>query len=111
MNKYKNKKVWAYNRWWDSQFEYNYYYFLLQKEKEGIISDLQIQVPFVLIEKSKYGTAIKYVADFVYNKDGNMVVVDAKGVKTPVYKLKSRLFAEKYGFEIKEVKFNSKWAV
>jgi len=111
MNKYRNKRVWAFGRWWDSQFEYNYYYYLLEKEKQGIINDLQIQVPFTLIDKSKYGTAIKYIADFVYYKDNKMVVVDAKGVKTPTYKLKARLFAERYGFEIKEVRNDSKWSV
>ena len=111
MNKYKNKKIWAYNRWWDSRFECDYYYFLVLKEKAREISNLRTQVPFTLINKSKYGTEIKYIADFVYEKNGELVVVDTKGVLTPVYKLKSRLFAERYGFKIKEVRANEKWEI
>ena len=49
-----------------------------------------------------YGRAIKYVADFVYEENGQTVVEDVKGVKTPVYKLKKRMLAEKYGIVIKE---------
>lgn len=46
---------------------------------------------------------IRYIADFTYNDlNGQLIVEDAKGVKTPVYRLKRRMMAEKYGIEIKE---------
>lgn len=70
-------------------------------ERGGVITDLRLQVPFVLVEKSCYGRAIKYVADFVYIEDGQMVVEDVKGYRTDVYKLKKRLLAER-GIEIRE---------
>ena len=54
-------------------------------------------------KKSKYGRSIKYVADFVYSRNGLTVVEDAKGVRTPVYRLKKRMMAEKYGIQIREV--------
>ena len=71
-------------------------------ERAGVIKGLKRQVPYVLINKSRYGRAIKYVADFVYLENGQLVVEDVKGVRTPVYKLKKRLIAEVYGIEIKE---------
>lgn len=71
-------------------------------ERAGEIENLQLQVPYILIDKSKYGRAIKYVADFVYQEKGKTIVEDSKGFKTDVYKLKKRLLAEKYNIEIKE---------
>ena len=71
-------------------------------ERAGVIKDLRRQVPYILINKSSYGRAIKYVADFVYLENGQLVVEDVKGVRTPVYKLKKRLMAEIYGIEVKE---------
>lgn len=75
---------------------------LKNRLKDGTIQDLKLQVPYILIEKSRYGRAIKYIADFTYTEFGEFVVEDVKGMKTPVYKLKKRLMAEKYGIVIKE---------
>ena len=86
----------------DSKKEANRYCELKLLEKGGIISNLALQVPYTLVESTKYGRAIKYVADFVYKENGNTIVEDVKGVKTPVYKIKKRLMAEKYGIVIKE---------
>lgn len=66
------------------------------------IQNLHRQVKFPLVKKSKYGREIKYVADFVYYQNGELIVEDVKGYKTPVYKLKKRLMAELYGVIIKE---------
>lgn len=71
-------------------------------EQAGAIQDLHLQVPFVLLPKSQYGRAVKYIADFVYIQGGKQVVEDAKGYRTDVYKLKRRLMAELLGIEIKE---------
>lgn len=102
MNKYRNKKIKVGNMKFDSMKEFRRHKELKLLEIAGKITNLQGQVPFVLIDKSKHGRVIKYVADFVYYEDGKMVVEDVKGVKTPVYRLKKRLLAEKYGIEIKE---------
>lgn len=101
-SKYNAKKVTVDGITFDSKKESKRYLELKAMEKVGAIQKLQLQVPFVLIEKSKYGRSIKYVADFVYNKNGSKIVEDVKGVKTPVYKLKKRLMAEKYGIVILE---------
>lgn len=89
----------------DSKKEAKRYQELKRFEQLGLIKDLELQVPYVLIEKSEYGREIKYKADFVYfdRKNNTKVVEDVKGVKTPVYKLKKRIMAEKYGIEIQEV--------
>ncbi|MBQ0112290.1 MAG: DUF1064 domain-containing protein [Bacteroidales bacterium] len=77
-------------------------------QKAGVIKDLRMQVPFILIEKSEYGRQVKYIADFTYyenHQNGiwkNYVVEDTKGFRTDVYKLKKRMLAEKYGIVIKE---------
>ena len=102
-SKYHAKKTEVNGKTFDSKKEDKRYMELKAMEKVGSIQNLQLQVPFVLIEKSKYGRSIKYVADFVYyNKNGSKVVEDVKGVKTPVYKLKKRIMAEKYGIIVLE---------
>ena len=47
--------------------------------------------------------AITYKADFSYMQDGELKVLDAKGVKTDVYKLKKKLMLALLGIEIEEV--------
>lgn len=101
-SKYNAKKVTVDGITFDSKKESKRYLELKAMEKVGSIQNLQLQVPFILIEKSKYGRSIKYVADFVYNRNGSKVVEDVKGVKTPVYKLKKRIMAEKYGIIVLE---------
>lgn len=87
----------------DSKREAARYQELRLLEQAGEIENLRLQVPYELIAKSKYGRSIKYVADFVYSRNGLTVVEDAKGVRTPVYRLKRRMMAEKYGIKIEEV--------
>lgn len=87
----------------DSKKEAKRYGELKLLQRAGEISDLELQVPYILIKKSKYGRDIKYIADFVYkDKNGKVVVEDNKGVRTDVYKLKRRLMAEIYNIEIYE---------
>ena len=101
-NKYHNSKTSVDGIRFDSKREANRYMELKLLEKAGVIKDLRRQVPYVIINKSRYGRAIKYVADFVYLENGQLVVEDVKGVRTPVYRLKKRLMAEVYGIEVKE---------
>lgn len=101
-NKYKAKKTVVDNITFDSKKEANRYCELKLLERAKVISNLQLQVPYILIPKSKYGCAIEYVADFVYEENNKIVIEDVKGVKTPVYRLKKRLMAERFGIVIKE---------
>lgn len=105
MNKYRALKTRIDGITFDSQLEAKRYAQLRLLERGGAISCLQYQVPYTLIAKSKYGREIKYVADFVYQENGKEVVEDtkSKATKTPLYRLKKRLMAEKYGIEIREI--------
>lgn len=105
-NKYGNKKVKDGNETFDSVFEYEHWCELKLLEKAGVISRLNRQKRFVLIDKSKYGREVAYLSDFdYYNENGEYVVEDCKSIatKTPLYKLKKRLLAERYGIIIKEI--------
>lgn len=85
----------------DSIAESQRYSQLKLLERAKAIIDLKRQVKFVLIDKSQYGREVSYIADFTYYDGNKLVVEDVKGIKTDIFKLKARLFAERYGFEIK----------
>lgn len=108
MSKYKNKKVVVDNILFDSKKEGNYYTKLKILRDAGKITDLELQKRFVLQQgfklHGKTYRAITYIADFVYkDSDGQVHVVDTKGYRTEVYKIKKKLFMKKYGTEIEEV--------
>lgn len=77
-------------------------------EKADVISELQLQVPYLLIDNQRRnGKLIErkcvYVADFVYRLNGETVVEDVKGVRTDAYRIKRKLMLERYNIQIKEV--------
>lgn len=81
----------------DSAKEGKRYAKLRTLEDAGKIHGLRLQVPFELVpsfecDGVKY-RGMKYVADFVYVRNGKVVVEDCKGFKTAEYKLKKKLMA------------------
>lgn len=107
MSKYKNKKVVYKDMKFDSKKECLRYLVLEDMQRKGEISELKIQVPFVLVPpfelNGKKYKGIRYIADFVYKKDGKVIVEDTKGYRTDVYKIKKKLMAYIHKIEIKEV--------
>lgn len=120
--KYKNRKVIVNGIKFDSKKEAKRYQELSLLEKAGAISDLQMQVKFLLIpaqyeiverygkkgQRLQSGTKCiekecSYYADFVYNQGNKTIVEDTKGFKTPEYIIKRKLMLFKYGIKIKEV--------
>lgn len=105
--KYNNKKVCIDGIWFVSQKEGDRYKELKLMVRAKEIKDLRLQVVFELqpsfIINKKTIRAIKYVADFTYYENDKLVVEDTKGMRTEVYKLKAKMFAYKYGMEIKEI--------
>lgn len=108
-SKYHNQKIEYNGETFDSKKEYEYYLILKDRERRGEISDLERQKTFIIQEAfvSKTGEkirAITYKADFTYYdrtlKDWK--VIDVKGMKTEVYKLKKKLLAYR-GVIIEEV--------
>ena len=108
-NKYKNKKVIYDGIKFDSNREMAYYIKLKMLEQKGIIKDLKLQKSFELQPSFKINgktyQKITYKADFSYIsvEDNKLHVIDVKGFKTEVYKLKKKMFAYKYGIEIEEI--------
>lgn len=90
----------------DSRKEADRYLVLKGMEEDGAIEDLRRQVRYELVPAfdvdGRHYRPVYYVADFVYREDGREVVEDVKGMRTDVYKLKSKLFARRYGMSIKE---------
>lgn len=92
----------------DSKKEAKRYIVLKALEGKGEIEKLMLQPRFLLQEGfRKNGKAyrkIEYVADFMYEQDGKLIIEDVKGIKTDVYKLKQKLFEKKYqDLTIKEI--------
>lgn len=110
-SKYHNKKTIIGDIVFDSKKESLYYLYLKELENQGKISNLELQVEYVLTDKCRVqGKAIretKYCADFRYKDiEGNIHVIDVKASKyfqDPVFKLKKKLFAIKFGILIEEV--------
>lgn len=78
--------------------------------KAGEIHDLKLQPDFTLREayttpEGNRVQAIRYRADFSYERDGEKVVEDVKSraTKTRVYSIKKKLMREVHGIEISEV--------
>lgn len=90
----------------DSKREADRYLVLKGMEGDGLIEDLRRQVRYELVPAfdvdGRHYRPVYYVADFVYVEDGKEIVEDVKGMRTDVYKLKSKLFARRYGMNIKE---------
>lgn len=108
-SKYHNTKVEYNGIKFDSIKEMKTYQLLEYRQKIGEIKELKLQVPYELIPKYKMNDKTirktQYIADFTYvsTKDNKLHVVDTKGFKTDVYRLKKKMFEYKYGIEIEEV--------
>ena len=88
-------------------------------EDAGEISDLVRQVKYVLIPAAhepdqigprggvKKGKLIErecsYIADFGYVRNGEWIVEDTKGMRTPDYIIKRKLMLRVYGIRIHEL--------
>ena len=122
MNKYRNEKTIVDGITFDSRKEANYYLYLKRLSEEGKISNLRLQVPYIIADpvwvdvekqlKTKTKTVkyqvwkgLKYIADFVYidNSTGSEEVVDVKGHRTKEYLHKKRLMHNILGIDIIEI--------
>lgn len=91
-------------------------------QRAGLISGLELQKPYELIPAqyetvARYGKkgqrlkdgrkclekSVVYIADFVYDQNGETIVEDAKGMRTPDYIIKRKLMLYVRGVRIKEV--------
>lgn len=109
--KYRNKPCTVGAEKYRSQRERDRHQSLLLLQRAGKISDLKREVSFelapgVLIKgEARKRPAVRYVADFTYMDltANTFVVEDAKGMSTPVYRLKKHLLATIRGIHVREV--------
>ena len=111
MSKYNSRKTTVDGITFDSKKEARRYLVLKQMEQDGEIKNLRLQVPVELIPsfeimvdgKKRKRRPITYIADFVYYKNDEKVIEDVKGLRTPVYNIKKKLFEYRYHETIREV--------
>lgn len=100
VSKYRNTKIISPDGKFDSKYEYEEWCRLKLLERGGVIRNLMRQVPYVLIPtiRTTAGTLkqITYYADFVYEENGIVCMVDTKGYETEVFKIKKRLLINQY---------------
>lgn len=105
-SKFHAKKTTVDGITFDSRKEADRYLTLKAMEEEGLIGNLRRQVRYELVPafdvNGRHCRPVFYVADFVYVENGKTVVEDVKGVRTDVYRIKSKLFARRYGMSIRE---------
>ena len=100
-NKYRNIKTVIDNVGFSSKAEARRYQELKLLLKAKKIHSLELQPRFPLQpaftdEMGNRHKKIEYVADFIYNEKGQVIVEDVKGIKTEVYRLKKKLFLHKH---------------
>ena len=107
--KYGNKPQQIGNEKYRSKREMLRHQALVLLQRDGHITGLVREVRFVLAPKihiageTRARPAVRYVADFVYcTPQGITVVEDAKGMQTPVYRLKKHLMATIHGIHVRE---------
>jgi hypothetical protein len=98
-SKYGNTRCILDGLTFDSLAECGYYVLLRDRQRRGDIAMLQHHWRYPVAK------GVVYEADFAYwDRAGTSHVVDVKGVATPVFRLKAKLFRACYGYPIELVK-------
>ena len=113
--KYNAKKVTINEHLFDSQIEANYYLHLIEERNRKKVLSFELQPTFLLQpsfkKNGKSYRKIEYKADFdVTYPDGHKEIVDVKGMITPDFAIKQKLFEYKYPeYDLKLVKYVQKY--
>ncbi|HNF63328.1 MAG TPA: DUF1064 domain-containing protein [Rhodocyclaceae bacterium] len=109
-SKYGNEVTTTHGIEFDSKAEAARYLALQAMERAGEISDLRLQVEFVLLPPQDVDghkeRGVKYVADFTYlDQSGRLVVEDVKSgpTKTREFVIKRKLMMHVHGIVVREV--------
>lgn len=109
VRKYGNKKITMDGVTFDSKKEYLRWCELCLLEKAGKITGLRRQVKYELLPSQRgfdgkvAERPVNYIADFVYEMDGETIVEDTKGMRTTDYIIKRKMMLFFYGIQISEV--------
>lgn len=96
-SKYNARKVKIDGIAFPSKAEADYYIKLKMLVKCGRLSGFCRQPRFIITEGQNGEKCTEYVADYIeFYPDGTYRIVDVKGVKTNVFKLKMKCLSEKY---------------
>jgi len=90
----------------DSMMEGEYLQHLLRSKKEGLVTEIECHPSYKLHD------GIVYIADFaVTYTDGTFAVIDVKGVETPAFRMKAKMFRSLYpDLELRVItKFCGQW--
>lgn len=103
--KYRNTKTILNGELFDSIGEMRRYVDLSRLQDAGEITGLRRQVSFILcppvrLVGEQRASAIRYVADFVYERDGKTITEDFKGFDTKESRLKRRLMKHLLGIDV-----------
>lgn len=115
MTKYNARKTTVFGIKFDSKLESQRYLVLLSATQRDEIFNLTLQPKFILQDgfrdkRGKKHREIAYKADFSYRTStGEIVIEDAKGMQTPVFKIKMKMLLYKYPeINFRVVKANSR---
>lgn len=96
-SKYKSRQIIVDGIKFPSQKEADFYCNLKILLRAGEISGFCRQARFVVTEGNEQNSCVEYITDFViFYPNGTYRIVDVKGYKTEVFKLKMKSFSEKY---------------
>jgi hypothetical protein len=100
-NKYHNKPTVIDGIKFPSKKEGQWYVHYRLLQQHGFITNLKFQVRFPIVVNDV--KICVYIADFTFLENGRDVVVDCKGMKTAVYRLKKKLLWATQRIDIQEV--------
>lgn len=100
VSKYGNKKTEIDGITFASRREANRYAELKLLERAGEIQGLSLQPVYDLIVNDM--KICRYVADFRYFENKQIIVEDSKGFKTRDYRIKKKLMKAVFGIEVRE---------
>jgi hypothetical protein len=89
VSKYGNIRTEAAGMKFDSRREARRWMVLRLEERAGAIESLQRQVVYPIKVNGIH--ICDYIADFVYEREGEIVIEDSKGFRTDLYRLKAKL--------------------
>jgi len=103
-SKYHNRRVTLDGLRFDSVREAGYWQVLQSRAAAGEITELRRQVAFPLLcpFEDRSVMVCTYIADFTYRDRDGFHVVDVKGMKTPMYRLKKRWLQLQDGIVVEE---------
>jgi len=106
--KYANQHVEIDGIKFDSKAEARYWRLLQIRVKANEVSSLQRQVVYELAPSVVIGgrkrPPLRYIADFVWQEDGQTIVADVKGAVPEAYRIKRHLMKSVHGIDILEIR-------